>query len=210
MSNLSILIGLPIGILGFLFFFWKRLKEDYGNEQIFSFSFIIAGFIIFGFVMGILFYGKLTTSIISSHGFWFWGSFLFGVIGFGIAHIKFRLRFFETLEAAGLGFLFFSLFFSLVNSVVNKDIKLLAFSIFQAILIYFFFFLDSRYKRFTWFKSGRVGFAGLVILSVFFLGRAIVALINPSMLSFTGKFDAIISSTTSFIFFLILYNLSTV
>jgi hypothetical protein len=208
MSNISLIIGLPLAILGFLFLFWKRLKEDYENTQIFSFSFIIAGFIILGFSLGMLLYGKLNTHILSSHGFWFWGAFISGCNGFYIAYYKLKLRFFETLEAAGLGFLFFSFTFSLINSILNHDVRLLFFALIQALLIALFYFLDKRYKRFTWFKSGKVGFAGLMVLAIFFLTRAVVALINPGMLSFTGKFDAIISSTISFIFFIILYNLS--
>src|SRR5260221_2576623 len=106
MSNITILIGLLIGILGFLFLFWRRLKEDYPSDQIFSFGFIVIGFLLLGFFSGLAIYNIPHTIFFSPHGLWFWLAFLCGSIGFIVSFLKLRLRFFETLEAAGLGFLF--------------------------------------------------------------------------------------------------------
>src|SRR5260221_653025 len=208
MSNINILISLPIGILGFLFLFWRRLKEDYPGDQIFTFGFIVAACILVGFFSGLAIYNIRHTIFFSSHGLWFWLAFLFGGIGFVTSFLKLKLRFFETLEATGLGFLFLYFVISLVGSIQTVDLKLLLFSLIDGSLILFFFFIDTRYKRFSWYKSGKVGFAGLMVLGSFFLARAIVALLDPSMLSFVGKFDAIISSVVSFLFFITLYNLS--
>jgi len=43
-------IFLFLGIIIFLFFFWKRLKEDYSSERIFSTAF----YILFGIGAGFL------------------------------------------------------------------------------------------------------------------------------------------------------------
>ncbi len=210
MSNLAILISLSIAVLGFLFLFWRRLKEDYPSEQIFTFGFIVVGFILTGFSVGLLTTGLKTQNqdLFYVKNLWFWFSFLFGAIGFFVSFFKLRLRFFETLEATGLGFLFLCFAISVINAIQTVDIKLLFFSLFQLFLIFFFFFVDARYKNLSWYKSGKVGFSGLLTLALFFLVRAIVALIDPHMLSFVGKIDAIISILVSFIFFASLYNLS--
>src|SRR5258708_1153931 len=48
MSNLNSLIGFLVGVLGFLFLFWRRLKEFYTSDQIFTFGFILFGALILG------------------------------------------------------------------------------------------------------------------------------------------------------------------
>src|SRR6266478_5981851 len=115
MSNITILIALPIGILGFLFLFWRRLKEDYPGDQIFTFGFIVAACILVGFFSGLSVYNIQHTIYFSPHGLWFWLAFLFGGVGFFVSFMKLKLRFFETLEAAGLGFLFWIFTIYIVN-----------------------------------------------------------------------------------------------
>ena len=209
MSNITIIISLVLGILGSLFLFWRELKEDYDNNQIFSYGFIVNGFIIFGFLIGILLKTKLSSSnIFNPAGMWFWTAFIAGVIGWAVAYSKFKLKFFETLEASAVGFIFFVFVTNLINSIQPINVKAILFALFSGLLVLIFYMLDSRYKRFSWYKSGRVGFAGLAVLGIFFLIRAVVAMIDPSMVSFVGKTDAILDSVVSFIFFLTLYNLS--
>jgi hypothetical protein len=209
MSNLVLLISLPIGILGFLFLFWRRIKEDYSSNQIFSFSFIVVGFMMIGFFIGFFLKNYIhSNSIFNKEGIWFWLTFGFGAIGFEIAFIKFKLRFFETLEGVVLGFIFFIFTISLVNSINKVDVKLLLYSIILGSLMPIFFFLDRRYRSFTWYKSGKIGFAGLASLGILFLIRSLIALIYPAMLSFIGKFDAILDILISFVFFIILFKLS--
>src|SRR4030042_5727608 len=197
MSNTVILASVPIGILGFLFLSWRRLKEDYTSAIIFSFSFLLLAFIALGSLIGILLGRSLAASnIFNPQGLWFWGAFIFGSIGFaicfftprGLAH--FRMRLLETLEAVGLGFIFLFFCISFGKSIL--------FSVAVGILIPFFFVINARYKSFSWYTSGKVGFAGLAVLGIFFLIRAIVALIDPTMISFIGKLDAILSSVVAF------------
>lgn len=200
---------LVIGVIGSLFLFWRELKEDYENNEIFSFGFIVSGFLIFGFLGGLFLKTKLqVTNIFNPAGLWFWTAFFAGVVGWAIAYFKFKLKFFETLEASAVGFLFFVFVSNIINSLQPVDIKAILFALFSGLLVLIFYMLDSRYKRFSWYKSGRVGFSGLAILGIFFLGRALVAIMDPSMVSFVGKIDAISDSIVSFLFFLALYNLS--
>lgn len=195
-----------LGVLFYLFFIWKRLKEDYLPSRIFSASFIILAGAAVGIILNYFLIAPLlrSTPIFSPNGTWFWFAFIGAALGLAGVVFKYKMRFFETMEAVALGFAFL-VFFAFMPSII---------SLVLVVLLGLFFFLDSRYKRFSWYKSGKVGFSGLALLALFFLIRAFIAMINPDMVSFTGttlfigKVDAVISSILSFIFFLTLYNLS--
>lgn len=210
MSNISPIIGFLIGILGFLFLTWRRLKEDYISDQIFSTGFIIIAFMLVGFSLSLAVYNIQNTIFFNTEGLVFWLPLLFGTIGFVFCFYRFKLRFFETLESVGLGLIFLFASSVMGSSVKTLNLKATLFALVIFALIPLFFVFDKNYKKFSWYKSGKVGFSGLTILGIFFLVRAIIALISPNMLSFIGKSDAILSSIVAFIFFLTLYNLSNV
>ena len=193
--------GILVSFLGaffFLFLFWKRLKEDYVSRDIFSAAFyILAG---------------ITLSWLISKNFlprwWFWLAFLGVVLGGTWAVIKFKLRVFEALEGLVFGLLpWLSLIF-LLDSVRNANtLSLIGFLVILIFLLSFVA-IDSRYKRFTWYKSGRVGFSGLTILGAFFLLRTFIAGSFTDMLSFAGRIDAIFSGVVAFISFLMIFNIA--
>lgn len=203
MSTIAAISATILGILTFLFIFWKKLKEDYTSNIIFTVGFYI--------IIGILIGGLLTLFLLSSrvpksavfnpYGLWFWGSLIGAMVGFFIGVNKYNLRFFEVLEAASLGLIFW--FFYLVMGSGS-----VLFSIVSFALIVVFFVIDKKYKTFSWYRSGRVGFSGLTLLALFFISRSVLAIIYPSMIFFVGRIDAIVSAVVSFIFFLTMYNLS--
>lgn len=187
-----------IAVLTFLFVVWKKLKEDYVEAQIFSTGF----FVLLGFL-----FGKLLADSFSP-GFWFWLSFFGGLIGAILGIIRFNLRVYETLEALVLGCLTILTILFLYDFFLRMDLFSGLSSIVTFGLIIFYQILDSHYKRFTWYKSGRVGFSGLTVVGVFFLIRVIVALSGIDVLSFVGKNDAILSGIFAFISFLSIFNLA--
>lgn len=201
MSTLGIISSLSVGVIGFLFLVWRRLKEDYSSNNIFSFCFIVLSFMLTGFLVGI-FLGSVIkpSNIFRPTEIWFWFSVIFGFIGFIVAIYSMRLRFYEALEAVIQGFLFW-LFIIFINFSV-------LIAIFIIVLVFSFGVLNKNYRKFTWYKSGKVGFSGLFLLGVFFFARTIIALINPNIFSFVGRFDAIPSVIATFIAFITLYNLS--
>ena len=139
---------------------------------------------------------------------WFWLSLLSVLVALFLAIKRYRLRVFETLEAQVISLLpWLSLLF-LADSIINSNIHSLVGFILITLLIILFFIFDKHYKRFTWYKSGRVGFSGLTILGLFFLIRALVALKFDNVLSFSGKNEVYFSAVLAFSSFLILFNLS--
>lgn len=189
---------LIFGSMAFLFIFWKRLKEDYLPTNIFSTGFTI--------LIGI-FLGALVSRFFLSQ-WWFWTSFTGGVLGFLISVFRLKLRLYEILEAGVFALLpWLSLLYLSDSISSNNFYSLMAFLLTMG-LIALFVLIDSKYKSFTWYKSGRVGFTGLVILGVMFLIRAVVTIFSNDIYSFSGRNDAMFSACFAFLAFLLLFNLS--
>ncbi len=182
----------------FLFIFWLRLKDDYTQNQIFTTGFYVLLGIGIGNILAIKF----------MRDFWFWLGFFGGFLGliYGVSH--FRLRFFEALESYTISGLFLFLIVSFISYLEDLSSSTLIVILLVLFFISFFYFLDSRYKNFTWYKSGKVGFSGLTILGLFFLTRSLVAIRTVSVISFGKDVEVLLSGLLSFISFIILYNLS--
>lgn len=186
------------GILIFLFLIWKRLKEDYSYEKIFNFGALILGGVLVGFLV----------SKKALPNYWFFIEIIGAAIGFTIGIIKLKLKFYESFEAVILGLLPIITLFFLSDSI--KNLSLSSFLVFwlSLICIFLFFLVDAYYRGFSWYKSGRVGFSGLLIAGTFFLIRSLISLFFPNAISFSGTFETYISGTVAFALFLLLFNLS--
>ena len=186
-----------MGILIFLFIFWKRLKEDYAAEVIFqSATYVLIGLGV-GWAASAWFFPE----------WFFWASLIGGIIGLAFAILRFKVKFYETLEAFIIGSLpWLSLVF-LKDSVVKSSLS--SFLAFVAILIMVFvsYYLDVHYKGYRWYKSGKIGFAGLATAALIFLARSAIAIVKVPMLSFAGSSEAIVSGVAAFLSFLLLFNL---
>lgn len=197
----TMIFSIAINIFGFfvfLFLFWRRLKEDYVSGQIFTTGF----FIFFGLIV---FY---ILSKIFFPGWWFW--ITFGGLSLGLISgvVKNHLRFYETIEAAILGILSWNALFFLGDSVRYTSLSsFIAFAV-LILLLGFFYFLDTHYKNFSWYKSGRVGLSGLLTLATFFVFRSVASGFTPNIISFAPKFEMMISGAFAFILFLLIYNLA--
>jgi hypothetical protein len=187
-----------VASLSFLYLFWRKLKEDYTANQIFNTAFYVL-------------FGIFLFSVLAAHFafVWsFWLSFVGGLFGLIIGISRYRLKVFEALEGWVLGLLGLTMTFYTYNWLKSFSLTDFAPVVVLFLFIFFYFYMDSRYKQFTWYRSGRIGFAGLVTLGGFFLVRGLVALFYPDMLFFVGKSEPIISGIVSFAAFLILFNLA--
>lgn len=187
-----------LGFLLFSFFFWRKLKEDYLESQIFTSIFIILGTVLLLLLISLKFFPA----------WWFWMAFLGFILGLGLATSRFRLRFYETLEAgivSAFPWLACAFFY---DGIKNSSWFSLAYFIFILLFLVLYQTLNVRYKDFGWYKSGKIGFAGLTTLGVFFLTRGVIAILFPFVLSFVGELEAIVSGTMAFLVFLAVFNLS--
>jgi hypothetical protein len=187
-----------LGILVFLFVFWKRLREDYSSEIIFKTAFFVLAGILTGFLLSLKFIPVA----------FFWFILIGATLGLGFAIWRLKVKFYETFEALTISSFPWLSFIFLLDSATNAS--LISFLAFVAILVFVFisYYLDTHYKTFTWYKSGKIGFAGLLTLSIFFIVRSILAIFTVNMLSFVGlRVEAVISGAAAFVCFVLLFNL---
>ena len=197
MSTIQVVLFLPCFMV-FLFFFWRRLKEDMRAEFLFGGGLLLGG-------LGLL---ALVASIILESSYWFWMVNVGFFGGMLLAVWKYRMRFFESLEAFVVGtFAFWTGWFWFSAPIGGRWVGVVQ-GTFFLVLICLFFVFDRRYKAFSWYRSGKIGFSGLSVLGVFFVARAVVAVVSPNMLSFVGRFEAIVSGLLAFLVFFLLYNLA--
>lgn len=185
------------GILIFLFVFWKRLKDDFSSEIIFR----TAAAILIGIGLGWL------ISYIFAPIYFFWSSTLFALLTMFLMQRKFKLRFYETLEALIMASMPWLALIFLENSI--KTSSMMSFLAFTAtlVLIFLSYWFDVNYKNFTWYKSGKIGFAGLTTSFLFFLIRFVLATFGLSMLSFVVKFEFIFSGVVTLASLILLITL---
>lgn len=194
---LSIIFGLFTSVI-FLFVFWRRLKEDYIQDQIFSTGF----YILFGIILGII------VAVNFKPSWWFWSSLAGALLGLSLGVEKYKLRMFEALEASINGALILYASYFLFDFVRSLNILALYGHLGMLVLIGLYEFLNIHYKNFSWYASGRVGFSGLTVIGLFFILRAIVATFIPDTPSLIGNSDVILSGIFAFISFISVYNLS--
>ena len=183
------LIANLIGVFFFLYFYWRRLKEDYQTEKIFNAGFIL----IIGVCVGIV----LATYLLPNNWFWIIATSLF--VAQLIVVYKLKLKPYESFEALIISSLPWLALCFLANSIQLSSLTDFLRFWLSLTSIFLFFLFDNFYRTFFWYKSGRIGFSGLATLGIFFL----VNLLFPA-----SYWDKIFSGTVVFLSFLLLYNLS--
>jgi hypothetical protein len=186
------------GVFVFIFLFWRKLKEDYISAQIFSSAIIILLGISIAFLISKLYFPQA----------WFWMAFFGFIAGFLLSAKRSGLRIYEAFETALISVLPWLSFLFLIDSINNTSWYSLVGFLITLGAIFLYIFLNSKYKYFSWYKSGRIGFAGLTSIGVYFLTRGVIAFFFPFVLSFVGNYEPILSGVTAFAFFLMVFNLS--
>lgn len=206
LSLFPLVITYFFALIGYLFIYWRRLKEDYAPQVIFASGFIIIISIAVASLIALIAFGSVSYA--------FWIAIGIYLVAFYFVLKKYRLRGYETFEASGMGLLFIVLVSSLWSFVASPNPASFVLVLLPILAHLIFGFLDSRYKRFTWYSSGRVGFAGLTAILLYFLMRSVVVVFAPStMLSFSGsivlgKIDIVFCGITAALLFIYIYSLA--
>ena len=194
---INTLISVPF-FLTSLFILWKKLRDDYIASQIFSLGFgiyfsLVAGFLLFHFFK-------------FSYSEWF-------IVAAPVVVVLYlsnrgRMRLNELVNALA-PLLYVSNIYYYLMLVILKNNYFALIGIFLSILfIIFYFLLEKNYKKLQWYKSGKIGFSGLFVLSVYFFMNSALAILIPDMVFFSGKINAIISMLLGLIFAFALTRLS--
>ncbi|NMC59142.1 MAG: hypothetical protein GYA51_07140 [Candidatus Methanofastidiosa archaeon] len=189
-----------VGIIIFLFLFWQRTKEDYSSEIIFGTAFNVLLFLLLLCSVSIRFYPSA----------FYWACIVGAIIGLVLSIFKYKVRFYEILEALIVSSLPWLSFIFLADSVTRSSLK--SFIGFIVILLFVFisYYLNANYKNFSWYRSGRIGFAGISTAMIFFVVRSILAILGISVLSFVSivTVEAIISGIAALVCLVLIVNLS--
>ena len=193
-----------LAVVSFSYVFWLRLREDYSSDQIFSMTLLC----LFGGLLGWIIFDRWLPSLS------FWG-FIVGAGLFGLYAIrKMEIRLLEALDGVVLGFVWFSLFFYLGDivrvgaaafSLQTRFVDLVVFLPSITSLLVFYLYLRN-YRRFSWYPSGKLGFIGGGLASLYFTLRALVDFYLFWVLSFSSLiFDSVLSLLVSAVFAGIVY-----
>ena len=164
MSTLVNFAFISFGSFVFSFILWKKLKEDYESKNIFWLGWILLLSSAVGYWVG---------NFLSP--FRFWISLLFALV-FGTLTVK-KIDFkpFELINAlvpAWMSFLFITNLGSYLSSTSHTSLQTLTLVIAPLAFLMYIFFL-KKYRSFSWYPSGRVGFPGLASLGIYFLFRSV-------------------------------------
>lgn len=187
-----------LGVFILFYFLWRTLKDDYQYEKIFNLAFICL-------------FGVLISAIISTYlqnQYWFWVSVLFVVSGFLIAIKKQRMKFYESFDGLVVAVLPWLSFVYLSDSISKSSLSSFIFFWMTLVCVFVYFFITTHYRSFTWYKSGRVGLAGILTLILFIIFRIVVAIFFPKNVLIVPNFDIYISGSSALLLILLLYNLS--
>jgi len=186
-----------LGILVFIFIFWRKLKEDYISDIIFNTAF----YMLLG--LAVLYFA----SMFLLPSYWFWLSGVGFTFGLAIGVFRFKLRLYETIEAATIASFPWLVLIFTADAIATSSISSFCSALGCALLIVLYLYLYKHYKNFSWYTSGRVGFSGLALLAIFFLLRATLAIFIPSVISFV-KAEVLISGVLACAFLFLVFNLS--
>jgi len=184
--------------LAFLFLIWRKLKEDYIQGQIFG-----AGF---SFLIGASVSLIATIFILQEH--WYIICILTSFIFLFAYVFKFKMNYFEVIEAFVPSFIVFNIFILVMKYLILRDLKLAALFFVNVLCLIAYYISKKYYKSFRWYPSGRIGFSGLSTISLFFILYSIVAVLPFHMISFLSKIGVFVSFAISILSTVLIIRIS--
>lgn len=166
-------------ILAFIissFSFWRRLREDYREEEIFGLTlFILAGSLLFTWVSAFVFG--------SSRPF-FSLAFLGAVLSVKLWSLRFKVNIWEVFDALSLPLLFFLLLGGIGSFLRSGNfwdwqyfgVAILGLGVWK--------FSKEKYRSFSWYKSGKIGFLLWGVSFIVFLLLSLLAFVEGNALYF--------------------------
>lgn len=186
MSSLIFTVTHFFAVFIFAFVIWKKLREDYPNELIFSFTLALLA----SGSSGWWIFQKFATP------FAFWGVFVLPVI-LGLYFVKkFDMRPFEVIDAVSVSWFWFAFFATAGAQLATLQIPpplALPGAVIPLVSLIVYGFFTKNYRSFSWYPSGKVGFAGLASLALYFLLFSVFSLYKVVALSLSREiFNGII------------------
>lgn len=172
------------------FSFWRRLKEDFKEEEIFTLTLTILFFSLFFsrlffVLLNINIYGLELANWFSlphKNNFCVVGAFCGAILACFLGAKKIKKEFWEAIDALSLP-IFYIICFSSVGLFLQKGELFLLFYLLVGILgVFLNLHLIKRYRSISWYKSGKIGFLFLVSGIYFFLSLLALAILSKAHL----------------------------
>lgn len=177
------LIALNIlGVFIFMFIYWKKLKDEYSSEIVFS--------SVFTYILFLLIF--LFVSYRTSFEYWFWFTFAALPATGLFLKLKRKMSLYELLDAFAIAVIPWLVLLFTAEIIITGRVLNLVWAILFCLIAILYKYLESRYKLISWYKSGKIGFLGLVSVLVYFLFRGVASLIGLDLVSVV-KYDFILS-----------------
>ncbi|MCX7928307.1 MAG: hypothetical protein N2558_01310 [Patescibacteria group bacterium] len=195
---LEIFFFLFLSLVG-IFFLWRRLREDLSENLIFS--------------LGLSIFGLTSLFLIPSY-FYKDAIFWFVLLGLGVSVYiqskKKKVKFFEIVDVLTISCLWCFFARAAILLGFKRDFAELINFCSVVSLIFLYHFVFRSYKQFVWYKSGRIGIAGVITLFAFFLGRFLVGVFLPDVLSLNSRLEMSFSLLFLFLVLFGFYKLNKI
>jgi hypothetical protein len=191
MSNLYTFLLIVLACLSYLFVWWRGVKEELPANERMSIGFLTLIFMGLGWFGGGLVsrYLPLIPGFLDPRGVGFWAAIISGLVVIYLTTSRLSSNFLIFFEPHIHALYWFAIFISGQHAIL-----------FVASLLTYYWSRTS-YKSFSWYKSGKFGFASLFSLTIYFATRAVVEFGQISLLSFAslGRFGGLLSVAAVFL-----------
>ncbi|MCL5090892.1 MAG: hypothetical protein M1514_02675 [Patescibacteria group bacterium] len=190
MPNLSFIIfglkitpffwGLVLGLVLGSFLFWRRLRDDYPEDEIFNLTlWLIIASLVFSWLLGQLFEFLIRIFIIQPLPWAFHLKFSFAGAVLGVIFVivfkgrNLKKNFWEIFDTLVLPFLYLILLGGLGLFFKQNYFFYLIYSFVGLLGLIVYPLVQRKYRSFSWYKSGKTGFLAtsfsFLVFFIFFL-----------------------------------------
>jgi|GEM_PF-2580562 len=191
MSNFLQILLLFLASYTYLFIWWRATREELTSQERVAIGASVLFFMALGWFGGNLASNYIPTipGFLDPKGLGFWAAIINGVLVLYLTTSRLSSNFLTFFDCHVHALLWFSALLSGNHSVL----------FFVSLLVYYW--SRSNYKSFSWYKSGKIGFASLFSLTIYFVARAVVEFGQISLLSFAslGRFGGLLSVAAAFL-----------
>jgi hypothetical protein len=194
-------LALPLLGIIYLFLFWRKLREDYYQEALFSLS-LVQVLVLTGL------YWLIQYRLVLN---FYYLEVVFVVIAYLLVSLWFKrgeVNKIEIIEGSLIAYWWVNLFWCTL--LLFKDWshwQSLGLEVFVTVLsLVVYLIVNNNYKKFGWYRSGRVGIAGLTALGAALLLKGSVVFVFPTVFHF--PIAPLIFGAFAFLDFMLVYMLA--
>lgn len=153
---------------------WKKLKEDYKEDEIFGMTLFI--------LLCSLLFAWAPVYLLDSIKFSLFSSFFGAVTAVVLWSFRFKVNTWEILDALAFPLTYFLLLGGLGEFLKTGDFWEFEFSVAGILALLLFDYSKKKYRSFSWYKSGKIGFLFWETTACVFLLLSILAFLRGSTL----------------------------